>query len=52
MVGGAGNLVMGRAVVANAKEAFGPMPDSLPGELTAAGATDNQLEGNTFGSQR
>lgn len=52
VVGGAGNLVMGRAVVANAKEAFGPMPDSLPGELTAAGATDNQLEGNTFGSQR
>jgi len=52
VVGGAGNLVMGRAVVANAKEAFGPMPDSLPGELTAAGTTDNQLEGNTFGSQR
>ncbi|KQQ84724.1 MULTISPECIES: hypothetical protein [Micrococcaceae] len=52
VVGGAGNLVMGRAVVANAKEAFGPMPDSLPGELTPAGTTDNQLEGNTFGSQR
>lgn len=54
VVGGAGNLMMGRAVVANAKEAFGPMPDTIPGELTAvAAAQDNQtLEGNTFGSQR
>ncbi|SCC32379.1 hypothetical protein GA0061083_0212 [Pseudarthrobacter enclensis] len=52
VVGGAGNLVMGRAVVANAKEAFGPMPDTLPGELRAAGGPDNQLEGNTLGSQR
>jgi hypothetical protein len=30
-----GNRVMGRAVVASAKEAFGPMPDTIPGELTA-----------------
>lgn len=54
VVGGAGNLIMGRAVVANAKEAFGPMPDTIPGELTAAAAAqDNKkLEGNTFGSQR
>ena len=54
VVGGAGNLIMGRAVVANAKEAFGPMPDTIPGELTAAAAAqDNQtLEGNTLGSQR
>lgn len=39
VVGGAGNLMMGRAVVANAKEAFGPMPDTIPGELRAAAAT-------------
>jgi len=53
-VGGAGNLVMGRAVVANAKEAFGPMPDTIPGELTAAAAAQDtpKLEGNTLGSQR
>jgi hypothetical protein len=35
VVGGAGNLMMGRAVVANAKEAFGPLPDTIPGELRA-----------------
>jgi hypothetical protein len=35
VVGGVGNRVMGRAVVANAKEAFGPMPDTIPGELVA-----------------
>lgn len=33
VVGGVGNRVMGRAVVANAKEAFGPMPLIIPGEL-------------------
>lgn len=35
VVGGVGNRMMGRAVVANAKEAFGPMPDTIPGELVA-----------------
>jgi hypothetical protein len=35
LVGGVGNRIMGRAVVANAKEAFGPMPDTIPGELIA-----------------
>jgi hypothetical protein len=40
-------------VAANAKEAFGPMPDTIPGELNAAAAPDNlRLEGNNFGSQR
>lgn len=53
VVGGAGNLMMGRAVARNAREAFGPMPDTIPGELTAAAAPDNlTLEGNTLGSQR
>jgi hypothetical protein len=33
VVGGVGNRMMGRAVVANAKEAFGPMPLLIPGEL-------------------
>ncbi len=51
VVGGAGNLMMGRAVVSNAKEAFGPMPDTIPGELNAA-APDLTLEGNNLGSQR
>jgi hypothetical protein len=37
VVGGAGNLMMGRTVVANAKEAFGPMPDTVPGELNVGG---------------
>lgn len=35
VVGGVGNRMMGRAVVANAKEAFGPIPDTIPGELRA-----------------
>jgi hypothetical protein len=54
VVGGAGNLVMGRAVVANAKEAFGPMPDTIPGELkaTEAGPDNLTLEGNNLGPQR
>ena len=30
---------MGHAVVANAKEAFGPMPDTIPGELQALAQT-------------
>ncbi|MDR6414424.1 hypothetical protein [Pseudarthrobacter sulfonivorans] len=62
VVGGAANLMMGRAVVANAKEAFGPMPDTIPGELKAPSAAaenngmgnntpDNKtLEGNNLGS--
>ena len=33
VVGGVGNRVMGRAVVANATEAFGPLPLVIPGEL-------------------
>ena len=53
VVGGAGNLVMGRAVAKNAREAFGPMPDTIPGELTSAAGPDNlTLEGNIIGSQR
>ncbi|MEE2570245.1 hypothetical protein V1638_12680 [Pseudarthrobacter sp. J64] len=59
VVGGAGNLVMGRAVVANAKEAFGPLPDTIPGELRAVATAAEPPaletpgpEGNTFGSQR
>jgi hypothetical protein len=36
VVGGVGNRIMGRAVVANAREAFGPMPDTIPGELLSA----------------
>ncbi len=40
VVGGVGNRIMGRAVVASAREAFGPMPDTIPGELiTGAGST-------------
>jgi hypothetical protein len=39
VVGGVGNRVMGRAVVANAKEAFGPLPDTIPGELQALADT-------------
>jgi hypothetical protein len=49
VVGGVGNRVMGRAVVASAKEAFGPMPDTIPGELTT-GTPGNPTHGNTPGS--
>jgi hypothetical protein len=55
VVGGGGNLIMGRAVAANAKEAFGPMPDTSPGELKAPAADNasmahNTLEGTNLGS--
>ncbi|MET4093629.1 hypothetical protein [Arthrobacter sp. UYCu712] len=39
VVGGVGNRVMGRAVVANANEAFGSMPDTIPGELQSTADT-------------
>lgn len=64
VVGGVGNRLMGRAVIANAKEAFGPLPDTIPGELLAspgmsserntAGtpAGDVELEGRIHGSER
>ena len=39
VVGGVGNRVMGHAVVANAREAFGPIPDTIPGELRALAKT-------------
>jgi hypothetical protein len=42
-------------VAANAKEAFGPMPDTIPGELKASAADNasmahNTLEGTNLGS--
>jgi hypothetical protein len=37
-VGGAGNHVMGRSVIRSAREAFGPLPDVIPGTLA------NELE--------
>lgn len=55
VVGGAGNLMMGRAVIATAKEAFGPLPDTIPGELLAStNETNNNLtlEGGNSGPQR
>lgn len=33
VVGGAGNRIMGRNVVKATREAFGPVPDMIPGEL-------------------
>ncbi|MEZ2391994.1 hypothetical protein AB6813_21120 [bacterium RCC_150] len=51
VIGGTGNLLMGRAVAASAKEAFGPMPDTIPGELLP-GARKNALEGGNNGPQR
>lgn len=39
VVGGVGNRLMGRAVVTNAREAFGPIPDTIPGELRALAET-------------
>jgi hypothetical protein len=37
VVGGVGNRLMGRAVVANAKEAFGSLPETIPGDLEDLG---------------
>ena len=39
VVGGVGNRLMGRAVITNAREAFGPIPDTIPGELRALAET-------------
>ena len=50
VVGGVGNRVMGRAVVASAKEAFGPMPDTIPGELTRPGNPAGQPPGSSAGT--
>ncbi|MNG40790.1 hypothetical protein D3C84_1295620 [compost metagenome] len=44
-MGGVGNRVMGRAVVANAKEAFGPMPLVIPGELGGPPQAGGQVPG-------
>jgi hypothetical protein len=55
VVGGVGNRIMGRAVVENAKEAFGPMPVTIPGELkpgAPAAEAGPDLEGGTHGSER
>jgi hypothetical protein len=60
VVGGVGNRMMGQAVIANAKEAFGPMPITIPGDL-GSGTTGEDtpgesggpgLKGRFFGSQR
>ena len=53
VVGGVGNRMMGRAVVENAKEAFGAMPETIPGELKpGAGVADPGAaeKGETLGS--
>ena len=38
VVGGVGNRMMGRAVIENAREAFGPMPITIPGDLQSGAA--------------
>lgn len=47
VVGGVGNRIMGRAVVANSRAAFGPMPDTIPGELLSAGPSGGSPLGIT-----
>ena len=49
VVGGVGNGMMGRAVVANAKAAFGPMPDTIPGELRSVAPGPDALRGDAPG---
>lgn len=43
VVGGAGNLMMGRSVIASAKEAFGAPPETIPGELLKETETPGRL---------
>ncbi|GHG43554.1 hypothetical protein GCM10012320_07970 [Sinomonas cellulolyticus] len=45
VVGGAGNLAMGRAVIKATHEAFGPVPDVVPGQLMAAPETGGPRRG-------
>ena len=57
VVGGVGNRMMGRAVIENAKQAFGPMPITIPGDLGPAAAGDGAaagrgMRGRFFGPQR
>jgi hypothetical protein len=49
VVGGVGNRMMGQAVIQNAKEAFGPMPITIPGDL-GAGAPGEDTSGTRAGS--
>ncbi len=43
VVGGGGNLMMGRSVIASAKQAFGPLPETIPGELLQEMETPDRL---------
>jgi len=47
---------MGRAVVSTAKEAFGPLPDTIPGELLPNASknvlNNTTLEGGNGGFER
>jgi hypothetical protein len=41
VVGGVGNRMMGRTVIENAREAFGPMPVTIPGDLRSGASQPN-----------
>jgi hypothetical protein len=41
VIGGAGNRVLGKAVIRSAHEAFGPAPEVIPGELVPSAAEIN-----------
>ncbi|MFC3300959.1 Uncharacterised protein [Arthrobacter agilis] len=36
VIGGTGNHLMGKAVIKTTREAFGPLPQTIPGELAGA----------------
>lgn len=44
-VGGAGNLMMGRSVIASARDAFGPPPEVIPGQLLAEAPASGSAPG-------
>ena len=50
VVGGVGNRMMGRAVIENAKEAFGPMPITIPGDLHSADLNTADLNSGDAGT--
>ena len=50
VIGGVGNRAMGKAVMENAKELFGPLPMVIPGEIRE-GAARERAEGESEGAK-
>lgn len=50
VVGGGGNRLMGRRIITNARQAFGPAPGRWPGSLHLLPGVAESQEGNSLES--